>query len=235
MVLLVGEPSVYAQRVGWFPGDCFFPSELSDVSKTQSGILLAHTSLTDSQNVGQILSYVGFSYMCIQGDDAILDKFAVALTRSSKLLGDDSILCVYRNDFDAGKYRMLVRYNEDWFRFPDQRPTRSTIGNVWRRYSSLLHSEAGVAEDWRFSTEVDGLPATLPIGINDWALEGECISEPICCNLRDIVCYRIVNRRLESAFDKSKNAKILKIDMDANISAISWNDRGGVVSHRVKM
>lgn len=144
-VLTVGESSVYAQRVGWFPGDCFFSSRLRDVSLTQSGILLAHTSITDLEKNDRIESHVGFSCLCIEGADATLEEFAASLSGSSELLDEDSrVICrrvkMYRRKRETEKYFVPPNLTGSRVRFLEDTvsaPWNPQLDNLCSRFCAM--------------------------------------------------------------------------------------------------
>ena len=230
MIALLQSLPAVAQRVGWMPGDAIFAASDLSIERINDAnaevIIFVHSEYPKPEDEG-FYSYGGFVRLALTGDHDSLQKVSTAIDFASSETRSKSKtakLCfvVLNQDFDFDRWRIGLRYNENWFQRPQQKASvgRRASRVPFVKYSSLMKSRDCVVLDWRNAASVAPLSVALPLQRNDWALAGEPIMEPIQTELSSVVICVIEINKIESCCLRETSASCFLVDGDGGVFAV---------------
>lgn len=252
ITLLAVQPrAALAQNLGFMPGDAFFAFWLTEdiamnVPEHRAQIVLPYA--TPLCNFG---GYAGFSNLEIkEASTRFLDDIrrvylehrnivhkVVAIDRrddGTRLETEmNAPLClVYNRDTDWSKQRMALKYNENWFRLPDEAfsgPGRNLDGELFSRaevYQPLVRTFESVVEDWRNASHYRALDARLPDGVA-WGKAHRAIDEPVivCADQIQII---VTTSEVIEEFYSQQDVTFYQIT-SAGVKVCKWKRHGARV------
>lgn len=249
LIAIVQSLPAIAQRVGWMPGDAIFAASHQSVQRINDtgaeaeaeAIVFVHSEYPDPEHDG-LYSYGGFFRLVLTGDHDSLKNVSTAIDFAASTTTHDASkagqIChiVLNREFDFERWRIGLRYNENWFQRPQQKPSlgRRADRLPFVKYSTLMKSRDCVILDWRDANSVPPLSVSLPLQRSDWALAGEPIMEPVQAKLSQVVICVIETDKIESCCLRETSASCFLVDGDGGLSLISWTDTGALEKQKIR-
>ncbi|MCR9200354.1 MAG: hypothetical protein NXI04_17100 [Planctomycetaceae bacterium] len=158
---------------GWVPGDAFFAASGFRTEGGAENMALVFVDIS-LQGTPAFRDYAGFHFLKVTGEITPV----LAALRRVPAPPEDLFFLVYNKAFLHSQGRFGLKYNEDWFRPPQQAATQRKSFPATGCYTSLVNGAEAVQLDWRLSARFEGLTAKLPQEVTDWARPGELIRTP---------------------------------------------------------
>ena len=240
--------SADATNVYFMPGDAFFHTRLTE--EVVSGLEAGSVTLTYRKpSPFTFCGYAGFPRLQIEQMDPEMTQAFKKLYAGLRLQYPKQIqimktgvvdtvdvvtevngfhLLVYGRDFDVQRFRLALKYNENW-----HSPPVAAVGTQgWlimpaRGYDPFLKSYEAVVEDWRNAGNVAGLPVKVPKDLL-WARSGPEIETPVRARAQDLRFLVFPADSLREHFKRKNNEEFWEVT-PSGIKAYSWK-RGELIA-----
>ena len=240
----------HAANTYFMPGDAFFHSRLTeDVIDDLVNGNGAATFRYDRPGPSTFSGYAGFPNLTIEGLDPESRKWLKALyerlrmqypqhIRVTKIEVGDRIdvvakeingfhLLIYGRDFDVRRFRIGLKYNEEWHSPPPTAVGPTLFLGPVRSYDPFVKSYEAVVEDWKSASDVPGLPVELPKDAL-WARHGPKIEAPVTARAEDVRFLVFPAGSLDAHFRRRNTEEFWEVT-PSGIKAYTWK-RGELIS-----
>jgi hypothetical protein len=241
----------HATNVYFMPGDAFFHTRLTeDAVSSLAGEAGTATLAYERPSPFSFCGYAGFPSMQIQDMDpgtvrSFKELYAdlrrqypkqIQIMTTTTDTGIDVVtqeingfhLLVYSSDFDVQRFRLALKYNEDWHSPPIAAVgTRGWLIMPARSYDPFVKTHEAVVEDWRNAGNVPGLPVEVPKDLL-WARSGPQIEAPVRARAQELRFLVFPADSLGWHFKRKNNEEFWEVT-PSGIKAYSWK-RGELIA-----